>query len=149
MSDAPEHVIPGHYGMLRGRNKWKGVDVLVVAGRMMPKASEVEKIAGALFFDQPEAVVPGGFIVDGMGIYRMRDGERVDARMEMHSSTVAEPIRRQICQAELVQAIGRARAVQRTADNPVLIAILTTTPVRGFRWTSWSTLTRWYRLRFS
>ncbi|MFU0505853.1 hypothetical protein [Pseudaminobacter sp. NGMCC 1.201702] len=129
--NAPEHIIPGHYGLLRGQNKWKGVDVLLVAGRMMPRGADVEDIAGGLFFDQPEAIVQGGFIGDGEGSYLMRSGEHVPARVEMHSSPVAEKIRRQITEAELVQAVGRARGVQRTAEEPVLVAVLTSTPVPG------------------
>ena len=131
VADAPVHLIPGHYGMLRGQNKWKDAEVVVVAGRMMPEASDVENIAGALFFDRPDAVVPGGFIGNGLGTYHMRNGDRIDARVEMHSSPVVERVRKQITEAELVQAVGRARAVQRTADNPVLIVILTSTPVPG------------------
>ena len=71
-------------GCLRGQNKWAKVEALVVAGRMMPKAADVERIAGGLFFDQPEAV-NSGIIGDATGTYRMRNGDRIDARVEMHS----------------------------------------------------------------
>lgn len=131
VADAPGHIVPGHYGLLRGQNKWEDVDVLVVAGRMMPRAAEVERIAGGLFYDQPEAVETGGIIGAATGEYRMRDGERKGARVEAHTSPLAEKVRRQITESELVQAIGRARSVRRERDNGVLVAVLTSTPVPG------------------
>jgi hypothetical protein len=42
-----------------------------------------------------------------------------------HPDERAEAVRWQICEAELIQAIGRGRAVNRTADNPLQIDILT------------------------
>lgn len=131
VADAPLHIVPGHFGLLRGQNKWADADVLVVAGRMMPRATDVEALAGGLFYDQPEAVGNGGFIGTAIGAYHMRSGEQVDAHVEVHSSPVAERIRRQITESELVQAVGRARSVRRERDNPVVVAVLTSTPVPG------------------
>ena len=42
----------------------------------------------------------------------------------MHPDPTAEAVRWQICEGELVQAIGRARGVNRTADNPLAIDII-------------------------
>ncbi|RVK29527.1 DEAD/DEAH box helicase family protein [Sinorhizobium meliloti] len=131
VADAPPHILPGHYGLLRGQNKWSDVEALVVAGRMMPRAADVENIAGGLFYDQPEAVGGGGFIGTASGAYQMRNGETVEAHVETHSSPVAERVRRQITESELVQAVGRARSVRRGRDNPVVVAVLTSTPVPG------------------
>ncbi|RVI05000.1 hypothetical protein CN200_32120 [Sinorhizobium meliloti] len=131
VGNAPPHILPGHYGRLRGQNKWADVHVLAVAGRVMPRAAEVESIAGGLFYDQPEAVGNGGFIGTAIGAYHMRNGETVEAHVETHSSPVVERVRRQITESELVQAIGRARSVRRGGDNPVVVAVLTSTPVPG------------------
>ena len=43
----------------------------------------------------------------------------------MHPDPTAEAIRWSICEAELIQAMGRGRGVNRTAENPLQIDLLT------------------------
>ena len=56
-------------------------------------------------------------------------------------------MRYQICEAELIQAIGRARSIRRTEDDPVQIMILTSAvlPIRVDEVTTWDKLVpdRW------
>jgi putative DNA primase/helicase len=42
---------------------------------------------------------------------------------------ISEALRWQACEAEVVQIIGRARGVNRTANNPVEILVLTDLPL--------------------
>ena len=44
---------------------------------------------------------------------------------EVHADPTAEAIRWSICEAELIQAMGRGRGVNRTAENPLQIDLLT------------------------
>jgi putative DNA primase/helicase len=44
---------------------------------------------------------------------------------EVHADLTAEAIRWSICEAELIQAMGRGRGVNRTAENPLQIDLLT------------------------
>lgn len=44
---------------------------------------------------------------------------------EHHPDPIAEAIRWNICEAELVQALGRGRGVNRTADSPLQVDLLT------------------------
>ena len=44
---------------------------------------------------------------------------------ETHADPVAEAIRWSICEGELIQAIGRGRGVNRTAETPLEIDLLT------------------------
>jgi hypothetical protein len=55
---------------------------------------------------------------------RMRDGTGVAVTCDQHPDDLAEAIRYQICEAELVQAIGRGRGVNRTAETPLDVDIL-------------------------
>ena len=55
---------------------------------------------------------------------RLRDGSGVGVLADQHPDAMAEAVRLQICEAEVVQAIGRGRAINRTAETPLDIDIL-------------------------
>ena len=55
---------------------------------------------------------------------RLSDGSAVTVRGDQHSDPFVEAVRWQICEAELVQAIGRGRAINRTAETPLDINLL-------------------------
>ena len=55
----------------------------------------------------------------------MRDGTGRRVEGNQHPDPRAEAVRWAICEAGLIQAIGRGRGVNRTADNPLQIDILT------------------------
>ena len=55
----------------------------------------------------------------------MRAGNGVAVEGPYHPDPRAEAVRRAICEAQLVQAIGRGRGVNRTDANPLQIDILT------------------------
>ena len=50
---------------------------------------------------------------------------------DRHPDEIAEAVRRAICQDEMLQAVGRARGVSRTAANPVEVVLLGNVPVPG------------------
>ena len=125
----PNNVIPGHFGLLRGQNTWERVAVLAVVGRVLPQADEVERQTGALFYDQPQAIGQGFGIAEARAWHRMRDGAPLEGRREVHPDPWCEKLRRQITEAELEQSIGRARAVRRTADDPVTILVFGQVPL--------------------
>jgi putative DNA primase/helicase len=54
----------------------------------------------------------------------MRDGTAVAVETDQHPDELAEAIRWQICEAEIMQAIGRGRGVNRTAETPLDVDIL-------------------------
>ena len=56
---------------------------------------------------------------------RMRDGTGREVEGNQHPDPRAEAVRWSICEAELIQTIGRGRGVNRTAANPLQIDILT------------------------
>ena len=53
------------------------------------------------------------------------DGETVPAELNCHPDPVAESIRWQICEGEIVQIIGRGRGINRTAKNPLDVIVMT------------------------
>jgi hypothetical protein len=57
-------------------------------------------------------------------------GDQVrEMETDAHPDPLVEAVRHQICEAELTQAIGRTRAIRRTADDPVEIILVTCVPV--------------------
>ena len=54
----------------------------------------------------------------------MRDGSHRSIRTIGHEDSRAELLRSAICDDEVLQAIGRGRGVNRTADNPLQVQVL-------------------------
>jgi hypothetical protein len=55
----------------------------------------------------------------------MDNGETVSAERDHHPHTIAEAIRWQICEGEVVQAIGRGRGINRSTDTPLDVIVMT------------------------
>jgi hypothetical protein len=69
----------------------------------------------------------------------MADGTGRAVLCDRHPDRVAEACRWQVCEGELVQAIGRGRGVNRTASNPLEMDILANVdlPVTVAKVASW------------
>jgi putative DNA primase/helicase len=131
----PENIEVTHFSSIRGLNAWSEVALLMVVGRTEPSPRAVELIARALFGVDVEEIPADA---DGNIRYqtvtrgiRMRDGTGRWVEGSQHPDPWVEAIRHAICEAELVQAIGRGRGVNRTADNPLQIDILTNVCLPG------------------
>jgi hypothetical protein len=59
----------------------------------------------------------------------LEDGTAVPAEADRHPDAVAEAIRWQICEGEIVQIVGRGRGVNRTAADPLEVLVLTDRPL--------------------
>jgi len=133
-AELPDRVDLAHFNAIRGRDIWGpkqargGVSFLVVVGRVMPKPADVEAMREAL---SGEAVdrIKGGY--PRIQVAReMASGENVTAEAApRHPDPLCETIRSHICEGEIIQAIGRAREVNRTKANEVDIYVLTDVPL--------------------
>jgi putative DNA primase/helicase len=131
----PANVSVRHFNDIAGENTWKDVALVIVIGRTEPAPSAVERTARALFGAEVQEIP-----VDHNGAIRyprttrgirMRTGRGVAVEGPYHPDSRAEAVRRAICEAQLVQAIGRGRGVNRTDANPLQIDILTTSSCRS------------------
>ena len=124
----PENVTTGHFNAIRGLDAWRDVDALVIAGRTQPSEGEVEHIAEGLFYDQD-------IVIEQVERYAKTEfdvvvGDQVRTiDTDAHPDPLVEAVRWQICEGELLQAIGRARAIRRAGDDPVEIVLVTSVPV--------------------
>jgi putative DNA primase/helicase len=125
----PPNVEIRHFNDIAGENAWNDVALLIVIGRTEPSPRTVEQQARALFgaeVQEIEADAAGAvrYPRTTRGI-RMRDGRGIAVEGTHHPDPRVEAVRWAICEAGLVQAIGRGRGVNRTASNPLQIDVLT------------------------
>jgi hypothetical protein len=131
-----------HFGEVTGRNDFKDVACLIVAGRSLPPAESVTRIAEGLF---GEAIAQHDYVSVASPILTHPDQQgrnAVNRDQWHHPDARAEAVRRMACEGGLLQAIGRARAAQRTPDTPLVIKIWTDVglgdwlgPVKTLLWT--------------
>jgi putative DNA primase/helicase len=123
----PPSIELAHHNAIAGRDGWKDVTALVVVGRTAPSPANVERVAEAL---TGSAVSPlTGWYPRACTGRELANGAAMEAEADRHPDPIAEAVRWQICEGELVQIIGRARGVNRTAADPVNILVLTDVPL--------------------
>lgn len=91
----PANVAVEHFNNLRGVNQYSGVRALIAVNKTLPRQ---ETLA--------------------------RDAEALAGRSSWGKDPLLDDVRWLTCEAELIQVIGRARGVRRTAENPVDVFVL-------------------------
>jgi hypothetical protein len=120
----PDNVEFAHFNATRGIDRWGGVRCLMLIGRTLPSPGDVETLTENLT----------GWAVDRLpdGQWYPRQSVGVDVgncvglsvQGEQHPDPMVEAVRWQICEAELVQCGGRGRGVNRTAETPLQLDVL-------------------------
>ncbi|OYV49235.1 MAG: hypothetical protein B7Z77_08495 [Acidocella sp. 20-58-15] len=126
-STLPANVDLAHHNAIAGRDEWRDVAALIVVGRTQAPPQAVTRIAEAL---------TGSFIPLLDSWYGKADaarytiqGEAISTEADHHPDPIAEAVRWQICEGELIQIIGRGRGVNRTAENPLDVLVMTDAPL--------------------
>ncbi len=115
-----------HFNALSGLDRWGGVAGIIVLGRTLPAPATVETLAAALTGRVPLPASGDTGWWYGTTERRIRLARGTHALDgEQHADPTAEAIRWSICEGELIQAMGRGRGVNRTAETPLAIDILT------------------------
>ena len=132
-SDLPDNIRVEHFNAIAGLDQYKDVRLLISIGRTLPGPEAVENMAAALTGKEPARVmgqdngrrwyVPQ---MRGASLYDAGKGKLVGkaVQCDVHPDPLCEAIRFQICEAEIIQAIGRGRGVNRTAETPLDIDII-------------------------
>jgi putative DNA primase/helicase len=124
----PPNVVIEHYKNISGIDDYRDIRLLIMIGRAAPGPLEIEPQAGALSGQLPSPCpAKGNGFIWFPSVKRdiqLRDGRSVKTTCDQHPDDFAEQVRWQIIEAELIQAFGRARAVNRTVDHPLDIDML-------------------------
>ena len=123
----PPNVDAVHFNGLSGLDRWGGVRCLIVLGRTLPAPTTAEwsavAINGRVPVRNPEDA--GWWYPLSEQRIRLASGRTLPLMVKTHADPIAEAIRWSICEGELIQAIGRGRGVNRTAETPLEIDLLT------------------------
>lgn len=123
-----------HFKNTTGRDDWKHVRFVEIFGRPLLPLSSLEMEAIALT-SSPLPMTGEGIRVVKIGDDESRQYDRIERTRALpdgkvipvphyaHPDPVADAILRENVEGELIQCAGRARAVNRTAANPVTITI--------------------------
>ena len=124
----PSEISVRHFNDLAGLDAFKHVRLLITVGRTQPRPFDMEDEAGALsgieLVKAPVQANGGTWFERVERGIRLKNGSGVAVLCDQHPDPLAEALRWQACEAELIQAIGRGRAVNRTVSNPLDINIL-------------------------
>jgi len=124
----PDGKSAGHFGAVRGLDRWRDVPTAIVAGRLRPSPGDVERQARAIFWKdvRPMEYLPAGENLPTVTEYlAMAGGGSVAVEAESHPDPLVRRVLDQICRADLEQTVHRLRLVRRTADNPARVLLLT------------------------
>jgi putative DNA primase/helicase len=124
----PENVEIAHYNDIAGLDDFKHVRLLILIGRTAPGPRAMETLAAALSGAQPKLAPLGA---NGFSWYprtqrgiRLRDGRGIKTTGDQHPDAFVESIRWLVHEGELMQALGRARGINRTSATPLDIDLL-------------------------
>lgn len=123
----PEHITVHHYNDVAGLDDYKNVRWLILVGRTAPGPQAMEAMAGALSGAQANPITPPGKWYNAKPVergIRLVKGGGVETTGDQHRDPFVEAVRWQVCEGELIQALGRARGINRTADTPLGIHLL-------------------------
>ena len=126
----PDNVALAHYNNVRGKNIYEGVACLIIVSRLQPPVYPIEEKAEAAKQSAIHRIKPDKF---GRLFYptrnlalRLADGSGQPVpRQRYHWDPMADAVLQGAMVAEIIQAIGRGRGVNRTEDDPLAVDIIT------------------------
>lgn len=127
----PTHVETAHFNAIRGLDRWKDVDLLIVVGRTEAPPQAVELRAEVIFQEDVHALPAGEYYPRrcvGLTV-AASEAQAPAVQASYHPDERVEAVRWLITEAELMQAIGRGRGLRRTEANPLQVDIINTVPL--------------------
>lgn len=118
-----------HFGGARGTNNLVSVDALIVAGTPNPPEDEIHTLVRCLIQERMDAFVVDGrlarVVVDRSYAWTSPEGTGISYPTTYYADADVAAVHWQMREAELIQAVGRARGVLK----PVTIYLLTNLPI--------------------
>jgi hypothetical protein len=118
----PPEIKLEHYNNTRGLDIYRLVPSMLTVGRTIPSPASVEAQAGALTGAEPaNKVLPGQWYEQVPRAIRMADGSGIVVEhCDQHPDPLCEALRWQVCEAEVMQSLGRARWINRDSPDTAL-----------------------------
>ena len=148
----PKEIRLEQYNDVAGLDDHRDVRLMILIGRTQPGPEAPEALAGALSGAMPKPAMHRnpvtGFVwyTPEQRFITLKNGTGVPVFGDLHPDPLSEKIRWQICERELVQAFGRARAINRDKDHPLDVEMLfnTVTPITVDDVTEWNDPSLWW-----
>lgn len=121
----------GHFGALRGLNKFESVACLLVASRPAIGPNKTEDMAAVLSGQEISPLPTAArWYPKAPSVIRWRENPRAGWHVEhvVHPDPLVESVRAAITEDALEQALGRGRNVRRTRSRSLVEYVVTTTP---------------------
>lgn len=129
----PANIVTGHFNGLSGRNDMEAAAGMIVIGQAMPPILAMEADAGALTGVPVEVVEPEPgkrrWYPRVPGAIRLGDGAAYPINRYRHPDPTVEALRWQICEGQLIQAIGRLRPLRRGPDDAFFLDLVSDVPL--------------------
>ena len=120
----PDNVEVAHFNATRGIDRWGGVRCVMLVGRTLPSPVDVETLTENLTGWAVEKISDGQWYPRQSAGVDVGSGVGLSVQGEQHPDPMAEAVRWQICEAELIQCGGRGRGVNRSASAPLQLDVL-------------------------
>jgi hypothetical protein len=135
------NVTLAHYGNITGMNDLADVSTLVLIGRPEPAPTTVEQQA-RLLFEREVVEVARYYPKRKRGLAVRGSADIVIADGYYHPDLGVESLRWSACEGELMQALHRARPINRTPANPLRVVVATNValPIEVDLVTTWAAL---------
>ncbi|GJD98104.1 bifunctional DNA primase/polymerase [Methylobacterium isbiliense] len=129
----PRNVEVRHFGALAGLDRWRTAAGMIVIGRPAPTPGSMEAAAGVITGEPALAIFAddgrkGWYPRSTAGI-RLATGSAVAVEHDQHPDALVDALRWQVCEANLLQAIGRLRPLRRDAASPFFLDIISDVPL--------------------
>jgi hypothetical protein len=125
------------FGNIRGLDRYKDFDTVIIAGREQPPVEAAEAQARALFADDPEPLTLTGDLVEQGRGYRLRDGRSIAGTVAVHPDPRVQAVLEQVRERETAQAIDRLRLIHRTRPARVIVLSNVVLDLTVDRLTTW------------
>jgi len=124
-------VIAAHFGELRGLDHMRDVDELFVIGRPQPSPQAIDHLTRSVFGAVIDEVIDSDAadLETALRGLRMRDSSPAPVLVQQPRGERQQRVMAQIREAELMQAVGRARLVRRADGGSCLVWLMTNVPI--------------------
>lgn len=124
----PHNLLLDHYGNIRGLNTFEDCLREILISRWQPPAREIEQAVRREFGRHPSTAIGIDYYPNRIAALRTGGNSIIMVEQAYHPDGRADTLLRQTRDAELTQALHRARPVRRSKDRPLVIEIVAGIP---------------------